>query len=254
MPPLFLSHGAPDLVLGEAPAARFQRGLAALMPRPWAIVVASAHWTTRRPAVSLAAQPATIHDFGGFPAELSRMRYPAAGEPVLARRIAGLLAAGGLDCDVVERGLDHGMWTPLAMAWPAADIPVVGLAVQPGADAAHHLRLGRALAPLAREGVLIIGSGSATHDLGSIAVGDHAPDWVTAFDDWLVAAVERGDEAALLAWTGAPHARANHPTPEHFLPLLVAAGAAGPGWRGRALHRSVTYGVLAMTSLAFDPA
>lgn len=252
--PIFISHGAPDLLLSDAPAAGFLRGLSTAIMRPRAIVVASAHWCTREPAVSLAARPGTIHDFGGFAPELYQVSYPVPGDPALARRTAGLLAEAGIPASLADRGLDHGMWAPLALAWPAADVPVVGLAVQPGQDAVHHLRLGRALAPLAGEGVLVVGSGAATHNLGALSAGQTLPSWAQTFDDWLVAAVTRGDEAALAMWKQAPSAAHNHPTPEHLLPLFVAAGAAGPGWSGRVLHRSTTYGSLAMTMLSFDPA
>jgi 4,5-DOPA dioxygenase extradiol len=251
LPPLFISHGAPSLVIEDHPARDFLVALGRTL-QPTAVVVASAHWTTGEPTVSDAAQPATIHDFGGFPAELFRLRHPAPGAPELARRIAGLLAAAGLPCRAEDRGLDHGAWVPLKLMDPEARWPVVSLAVQPGRDAAHHLALGRALAPLAREGVLVLGSGSATHDLRSVAWAvREAPAWVRSFDDWLDATLAAGDQDALAAWENAPDARRNHPSTEHFLPLLVAAGAAGPGWRGRALHRSIAHGVLSMGVYAF---
>lgn len=252
LPPLFISHGAPSLVIEDHPARDFLAGLGRTLA-PTAVVVASAHWTTGEPTVSSAAQPATIHDFGGFPDELFRMRHPAPGAPDLARRIVDLLAAADLPCRSEDRGLDHGAWVPLKLMDPEARWPVVSLAVQPGKDAAHHLALGRALAPLAREGVLVIGSGSATHDLRSVAWDvREAPAWVRSFDDWLTTTLAAGDQDALAAWDGAPDALRNHPSPEHFIPLLVAAGAAGPGWRGRALHRSIAHRVLSMAVFAFD--
>lgn len=251
LPPLFISHGAPSLVIEDHPARDFLAGLGRTLA-PSAVVVASAHWTTDEPTVSVAAQPTTIHDFGGFPAELFRMRHPAPGAPDLAKRITGLLAAADLPCRSEDRGLDHGAWVPLKLMDPEARWPVVSLSVQPGRDAAHHLAVGRALAPLAREGVLVMGSGSATHDLRSVSWNAQtAPGWVHTFDDWLTASLEVGDQDALAAWESAPDAKRNHPTPEHFLPLLVAAGAAGPGWRGRALHRSIAHGVLSMGVFAF---
>ncbi len=252
LPSLYISHGAPSLVIEDHPAREFLVALGRTLT-PSAVVVASAHWTTDQPTISTAAHPATIHDFGGFPDELYRMRHPAPGAPELAKRIAGLLSANGLTCRSEDRGLDHGAWIPLKLMDPDARWPVVSLAVQPGRDAAHHLALGRALAPLRRDGVLVIGSGSATHDLRSVAWNVRtAPAWVRSFDDWLATTLSAGDQDALAAWDSAPDALRNHPSPEHFLPLLVAAGAAGPGWRGRALHRSIAHGVLSMAMFAFD--
>lgn len=251
--PLFLSHGAPDLLLADVPAHAFLAGLAASMPRPSAIVVASAHWATRAPAVDASRAPRTIHDFAGFPAELSRVQYAAPGDPALAAEIARELAAHGFAAATVERGLDHGAWVPLALAWPDAGVPVLQVSLQPHLGSAHHLELGRALERFRHAGVLVIGSGSATHDLRALMPpGSPEPDWVQAFDDWLVAAVERGDEEALVDYRSrAPFAAENHPTEEHYFPLLVALGAAGPNARGRTLHRSTTYGVLAMSAFAF---
>lgn len=253
MPALFVSHGAPDLLLDEeAPAHRFLAGIAAQLPRPTAIVCASAHWCTPSPQVDGHPAPPTIHDFAGFPEALFRLAYPAPGSPDLATRVAGLVTAAGLSCSVSARGFDHGVWVPLRLMYPRADIPVVSLALQPRLGAAHHLALGRALAQLRDEGVLVVGSGSSSHNLAEIAVGEPTPSWVASFDDWLVGRAQAGDADALIDWQRrAPHARENHPSDEHFLPLLVACGAGGPGARGRALHRSTTYGVLAMTCIAF---
>lgn len=254
-PALFISHGAPDLLLHDLPASRFLRGFGRGLPRPRAVLVASAHWTTADPAIEAGAAPPTIHDFGGFAPELFAMRYPAPGDPVLARQAQELLARAGIAAAAVERGFDHGVWTPLAMLFPAADLPVVALSVQPRRDGAHHLALGTALAPLRDDGVLVIGSGAATHNLGEVAPGsDQAPPWVAGFDDWLVARAEAGDAGALADWRRqGPAAARNHPTPEHFLPMLVAMGAGG-GQPGRVLHRSTTWGVLRMTMLAFGGA
>ena len=250
LPTLFISHGAPDLVQHpELPAHAFLAGLAATLPRPRAMVVLSAHWESADPAVEIGEHPTTIHDFGGFDDALYRMRYPAPGDPVLAARILDLLrdwAPTG-----VRRGFDHGVWSPLAISHPAADIPVVPVSLLRGGSMADHLRLGAALAPLRHDGVLVIGSGSATHNLRELGHGA-APGWVTAFDDWLAARVEAGDTDALVRYRAlAPDARRNHPSEEHYAPLLVALGAAGPAARGRVLHRSTTYGVLSMAAFAF---
>ena len=255
LPTLFVSHGSPMLLLQDIPARDFFAGLGASLPRPRAIVVASAHWLTDVPAVSTAAKPETVHDFYGFPAELYRVRYPAPGEPDLAREVLGQLRAAGFAAgESVEQGLDHGAWQVLALAYPDADIPVFQLSIQPEQDPAWHLAVGRALASLRQNGVLVIGSGSATHNLRELRRGqnDTTDDWAAAFDDWLAARIEAGDEQALVDYRRtAPNAVRAHPTDEHLLPLYVALGAAGPGARGRRLHASFTSGALSMASYAF---
>lgn len=254
LPSLFVSHGAPTLPLDTAsPARAFLSGLGRQLPRPEALLVVSAHWETRQPSLSSAARPATIHDFHGFPPALYQLRYPAPGAPALAGRAAGLLkAAGAAPLLDPGRGLDHGAWVPLLLAWPEADVPVVQLSVLAGGDAEAHLALGRALAPLRDEGVLILGSGGAVHNLGALSRGGGpAPDWALAFEDWLVGAVEAGDEAALAAWQDdAPTARRAQPSDEHFLPLFVALGA-GDGGPGRTLHRGFEHGSLSMAAFAW---
>jgi len=258
LPALFLSHGSPALILEDCPARDFLRTVGTLVPRPKAILVVSAHWETEVPTVTTGSAPETVHDFFGFPAPLYAIRYAAPGAPALAGRVAGLLRDAGFAADGdPAQGFDHGVWAPLCLAYPAADIPVVQLSLQPRLDARHHFAIGRALAPLRDEGVLIVGSGSTTHNLMAfrqlrLSLAMPAVDWAAAFADWRAAAVQAGDEAALLDWRSAPEARRNHPTPEHFLPFFVALGAGTPGQPGRLLHRSMTYGVLAMDAYAFD--
>jgi 4,5-DOPA dioxygenase extradiol len=251
MPTVFVSHGAPTLILGESPARAFLATLGSQLPRPAAIVAVSAHWDTDLPAVSLARRPDTIHDFYGFPDALYRLRYAAPGAPELAERVARLTGAA----HDLHRGLDHGAWVPAMLGWPEADIPIFQLSVQPGESPAHHIALGRKLSALREEGVLVMGSGSATHNLRALvrSGGDSEPEpWAREFDDWLAETVEKGDEAALADYRArAPNAVDAHPTDEHFLPLHVAYGAAGEGARGRALHRSFTLGNLSMASYAF---
>lgn len=251
MPTVFVSHGSPMLILGESPARAFLATLGRQLPRPTAIVAVSAHWDTDMPAVSLARRPDTIHDFYGFPDALYRLRYAAPGAPELAERVAKLTGAA----HDLHRGLDHGAWVPAMLGWPEADIPIFQLSVQPNESPAHHIALGRKLSALREEGVLVMGSGSATHNLRALVrgVGDSEPEpWAQEFDDWLAETVESGDEAALADYRAqAPNAEDAHPTDEHFLPLHVAYGAAGAGARGRALHRSFTLGNLSMASYAF---
>lgn len=257
-PTLFVSHGAPTLALEPGEAGGMLTRLGRELPRPQSILVVSAHWETARPSVSTAAVPRTIHDFYGFPRELYSLSYGAPGAPRLAERVRELLAGADIDCDESpDRGLDHGAWVPLRYLYPAADVPVTQLAVSPALGAAHHLALGRALAPLAEEGVLVIGSGSLTHNLREVsfdAPAEAAPDWVTAFADWAAATVASGDTAALVDYRRrGPFACRNHPTDEHFLPLLVAMGAAGEGATGRRVPGGVSHAVLAMDALVFNP-
>jgi len=260
LPAIFVTHGAPTLVVDDTPARDFLAALGQEVGTPDAILCVSAHWERRRPAVSIAPRPETIHDFYGFPPPLYELAYPAPGAPDVADKAAALIRDGGLDCDEDPgRGLDHGAWTPLMLMYPAADIPVAQVSVQSAAGPAHHLALGAALAPLRDENVLILASGSATHDLSSF--GRHGLDApptpeTAAFDDWLVDTVGGGDTEALVDYRRrAPHAARNHPTDEHFLPLFAALGAGGTGGGpGRVLHRSCTYGIIAMTAFAFGEA
>lgn len=255
-PSVFVSHGAPTLALTPCPARAFLAGLGRTLGRPEAILCVSAHWETAEPAVSAATEPETIHDFYGFPAPLYQLRYPAPGAPALAERVTSLLKTSGLSCARdAGQGLDHGAWVPLLLMYPEADIPVAQISVNMPRGPAHHVALGRALAPLREEGILVLGSGGATHNLmefrGSAA--DAAPfPHVEAFDAWLTEAAEAGDEVRLVDYLRtAPEARRIHPRDEHFMPFFVAFGAGGPDAKGRKLHSSFTHGMLSMASFAF---
>ena len=256
MPSLFLSHGAPTLPLTDTQARAFLSQLGNTLERPKAILVVSAHWETAVPTVNAVDSNETIHDFGGFPRALYDLRYPAPGAPALAGRIAELLQSCGFVCNIDKRrGLDHGAWIPLLLMYPKADIPVLQLSVQPHLGPEHHLRVGRALAQLRNEGVLIIGSGSFTHDLSEFrghGPNDPAPNWVNNFADWFDAALTKGETDALIDYRRrAPFATKNHPTEEHLLPLYAALGAAGGQARVERLHASSTYSVLRMDVYAF---
>ena len=237
LPSLFVSHGSPMLPLTGSPARSFLQGLGASLERPKAILVASAHWETQLPAVNAVARNDTIHDFSGFPPALYRLSYPA-----------------GLASEIdFTRGLDHGAWVPLLLAYPDADIPVLQVSVQSQLGPAHHFQLGQALAPLRAEGVLVIGSGSWTHDLrrfrGQAIDAPEAPD-VTAFSDWMDKALTEGRRSDLLTYrTKAPYAAQEHPTEEHLLPLFVAMGAGGN--TPRRIHQSASYGILRMDAYSF---
>ncbi|WP_228061772.1 DODA-type extradiol aromatic ring-opening family dioxygenase [[Phormidium] sp. LEGE 05292] len=205
--------------------------------------------------VSAAKQPRTIHDFSGFPEPLYQLKYPAPGAPELAERIVSLLAQANIPCDIhPERGLDHGAWTPLILAYPAADIPVTQLSIQYYRDPLYYWQLGQALEPLRHEGVLIVGSGGTTHNFYAFDEDYHAepPYWVQQFDEWLAKTIEQGNWEALIGYRQlAPFASENHPTEEHLLPLFVALGAGGATARGIRLHRSYTYGAFSMAAYAF---
>jgi len=253
IPPVFISHGSPMLLLEPGRAGPAWRALAQDLPRPRAILAVSAHWNTRAPAVSAAAQPETIHDFYGFPQALYELAYPAPGAPDLAAEVAELVPGIQIDS---ERGLDHGAWSPLRAMYPAADIPAIQLAVMPQADAEAHYRLGKMLRPLTQRGVLVLASGGLTHNLRDMvadaADGEVLP-YVAEFRDWLVDALEQHDLAALLDWRRqAPHAARAHPSAEHLLPLYVALGAAGEDATARTAYRDAQLGALALDAFVFD--
>ena len=257
-PSVFVSHGAPTLVVEQNDANAFLRRLGAELGRPRAILCVSAHWNTHVPTVSAAEQPETSHDFGGFPAELYCMHYPAPGAPQLAERVVELLKAAHSTAQVAQtRGLDHGAWVPLLLMYPTADIPVTQLSVQPHAGAGAHFQMGRALAPLRREGVLILATGSVTHNLAWLSPDDITPAWALEFNDWLDRKINEGAVSELLAYRQhAPRSTLAHPTEEHLLPLFVALGAGTDEQapRGRVLHRSWTHGSLSMAAYSFGAA
>jgi 4,5-DOPA dioxygenase extradiol len=262
LPALFVSHGAPDLPIRDGAVMEFLKGLHLQLPKPKAILVISAHWNSAEPIVSLATQPQTIYDFSGFPEAIYRLSYPAPGAPELGNRVIHLLNEAGFPCQGhPSRGLDHGAWTPLILAYPDADIPVTQLSIQPRAGVLHHYRLGQALAALRSEGVLIFASGSLTHNLWAIEGGYDAPplDWVRVFDEWIAERVADKDWNALLNYRQvAPYAAENHPTDEHLLPFFVALGAGDAiPFRerfaiGMRLHHSFTYGALSMAAYSFS--
>jgi 4,5-DOPA dioxygenase extradiol len=239
VPSLFLSHGAPNILLYPSDTRAFWQSLSARLPRLSAVLVMSAHFPAAQATFEKGDHPGVIHDFGGFEPELYDMSYSAPGAPALAEKAFGLARAAGFSAALSEgRGYDHGTWVPLKAIYPEADIPVATLSVQPRENGARQLALGRALAPLRDEGVLIVGSGGATHNLRAFFAGEDTPLWARSFNDWLCEKIEAGDAQAVAAWEQGPDALRNHPTPEHFLPLPFAFGAAGPGARGRRLHHA----------------
>lgn len=251
LPTIFVSHGAPTLAIEPGPAHHFLQAFGKDLGKPASILVLSAHFDASIATVTASAAPETIHDFRGFPEALYNMTYPAPGNPALAHRVGDLLSVAGIPTQTDEqRGLDHGAWVPLSLMYPDADVPVVQLSIDSRKGAAYHLRLGKLLRPLREEGVLIIGSGGATHNLSrAFSSPRDAPlvDWAHTFREWLAGAVEsdRRDDLANYR-TVAPDAHRNHPTEEHFMPLLCAVGATGPDEPRRRVHRSDEYGALAM--------
>lgn len=229
---LFLSHGSPMHAVSPGEVGDAWQALGRRLPRPDAVLIASAHWETALPMVTGSAKPETIHDFGGFPRELYDIRYPASGNPDLASRTVRLLKDAGITSGIDGcRGLDHGAWVPLRWMYPEADIPVIQLSVSPARGTLHHIALGRALQPLREAGVLIIGSGHATHNLRDWIVNrghDQPLRYAVEFAQWLELRLGAHDEDALVHYRDqAPGAVRAHPTEEHYLPLLVAYGAAG---------------------------
>ena len=249
MPSLFVSHGSPTVMIEPESAGRaFLSSLSEFFPKPRAIVVVSAHWETDKPVVTGSPQPETIHDFYGFPDELYQKRYPALGDPILAHQVAQLV--GGEVDDA--RGLDHGAWSPLSLIYPKADIPVVQLSLQPMKDAQYHYDIGKRLSVLREEGVLIMASGSITHNLRELKWYQNTPDaWAQEFEDWFVTAIHDNDHDTLLnAAQLAPHYERSHPRDEHWLPVYVALGAARQ--RATLLHRGFEHKNLSMAAVRFD--
>jgi 4,5-DOPA dioxygenase extradiol len=227
LPVIFAAHGAP-MLLDDAGWMRELADWSAAMPRPSAILVVSAHWDHRPTTIGAVRPIPLVYDFYGFPARYYTIQYPSPGAPDLAARVRALLAASGLPVrDEPERGLDHGVYVPLMAMHPDADIPVLQISM-PGLEPAPLFELGRALAPLRDEGVLIFGSGFLTHNLR--ARGQETPSWAREFDAWAADAISRFDVDAMIDFAArAPAVHLALPTTEHYTPLLVAAGAAAAG-------------------------
>ena len=263
LPTLYLSHGSPMTALEPREAGAFMQRLGpaidAAFGRPRAILAVSAHSLARQPVLLAGARHEAVYDFSGFPDELYTLRYDAPGAPELAHRVSHLLAQAGMPAQQLDQGgLDHGIWTPLRYAYPQADVPVLPLAFVPDWSPAQLVAFGQALAPLADEGVLVVGSGSLTHNLRMVFGGQRpevdAPEipQSAAFREWVLQRSAAGDVPALLDYRAqAPHAALMHPSDEHWLPWYPAWGAAGANTQAVRIHASLTYGCLAMDAYAF---
>lgn len=254
MPSLFVSHGAPTFAIEPGLAGAQLRALGLALDKPRAVVVVSPHWMTRGVEITAADRPDTVHDFGGFPRSLYSLQYPAPGSPELAARVQRQLESQGIPVRLdARRGLDHGAWVPLMYLFPEADVPVIQVSLPFDADEAKAFALGQALAPLAQDGLLIVGSGSLTHNLYEFRTGEaRAAAYAQEFSAWVRQAVRDGDMTRLgQTLELAPHADRAHPTKEHFLPLLVAAGAASTSSPVTVLNGGIRHGVLAMESYVF---
>ncbi len=259
-PALFLSHGSPMTGLLEEPYTESLKKLATEFPRPRAIVIVSAHTVSgddRTVEICAASHPGIIHDFGGFPRELYEIDYPCPGDPLLAHRVSSLCAASGFQAREGNRRLDHGVWVPLRLMYPEADIPVVCVTLPWPGDPRRSLLLGKALAELRREGVMLIGSGGAVHNLGLLEwAGKRGPaqPWASGFESWVMDCVNARNVEDLLSFEElAPQAELAHPTTEHFYPLFFAIGASLPGDQVRWVQPDIQYGTLSMLCFALSP-
>jgi 4,5-DOPA dioxygenase extradiol len=253
-PSLFVSHGAPTFALDPGLLGQKLKQLGEQLTDLAAVAVVSAHWQTTAVRVMQTAAPETLHDFRGFPQALYQLRYPAPGAPLIASDTAMLLRAAGIEASLDDRrGFDHGAWVPLLYLLPEAQVPIFQVSMPFDLDAKGALRLGRALGSLRQRGVLVMGSGSLTHNLGEIGLSDpQSTKYAAEFTAWIRAQVERRDLQALADYRRrAPHAARAHPTEEHFLPLLVALGASDDADAVTVLEGGMTYGVLSMESYAF---
>jgi 4,5-DOPA dioxygenase extradiol len=257
MPVLFLAHGSPMLALEPGEYGPVLERLGASLPVVRGIVVISAHWPADRAiGVTSSSHPEQIYDFAGFPLELYRVRYRPKGDPFRAQRIVRSLEAAGFKAKAdPARGLDHGVWVPLRYLFPQATVPVVQVALPNPETPARLMELGAALAPLRREGVLIIGSGGIVHNLGVLQWRDEHADpqpWAVEFEQWILTHLLEGDRKALLKYReDAPFAALAVPESEHLDPLFVVLGATGPAESIRPVYQRMQYGNLSLLSLGF---
>lgn len=256
LPSLFVSHGSPTFAIEPGIAGPALSALGQRLPRPKAVLVVSPHWMTREARVGTSALPPTIHDFGGFPPALYQLTYPVSGHPAQAARALEVLRVAGWAAEADgERGLDHGAWVPMMYLFPQVDVPVFQVSLPARLDGEKAYAYGQALAPLADEGVLIVGSGSLTHNLYEVRFDDPRGEgeaYATEFAGWMHQTLQARDHERLQQTMAlAPHAHRAHPTPEHLWPLMVAAGAAGAEAPAVHIAGGMTHGVLSMDAFLF---
>lgn len=248
LPVLFLGHGNPMNALADNAFTRALASLGDALPRPKAVLCVSAHWLTEGFAVTADAVPDTLHDFAGFPPELFAVRYDAPGDPALAAEVSRLLAPRTVPL-WQERGLDHGAWSVLRRVYPAADVPVVELSVDPARPIAEHYALGQALRPLRERGVLIVASGNIVHNLRRMRwEGEPSPEpWAVEFDAFVASRAAARDDAPLLAPpSDMPGGPLSIPTLDHWLPFVVALGAARPDDAVSFPYAAIDHGTMSM--------
>ena len=253
-PVLFISHGAPTFAMEPSQLGPQLNALGKTLTNIRAVLLVSPHWQTRGVKVMAGSAPETVHDFGGFPAALSQLQYPAAGAPELAREVGDLLARAGWPVGTDERrGFDHGAWVPLMHLLPNADVPVFQVSMPHDLNTAAAYQLGQALAPMRDQGILILGSGSMTHNLHEFRQFAGKPeDYVVEFTQWVRQTVQSKDAQRLIDYRRlAPHALRAHPSEEHFLPLLVAMGASANDESVDVLNGGIDHSVLSMESYAW---
>ncbi len=255
IPSFFIAHGAPSLALENNEYTAFLRNLASQLPKPRAIVLFSAHWESREQQVSGSASYDTIYDFSGFQKELYQIQYPASGDPSIANEVQALLQKENIPSGIdTVRGLDHGAWVVLHLLYPQADIPVIALSVNRHLSNAEQYRIGKALSSLREKDILIIGSGGTVHNLRRLDWGaSHINDWAAQFDGWLEDKLKAWDVESLFQYDQiAPYAKEAVPTPEHFIPLLLAMGSGDSNKKATLLRRDYQFGNLSLNCWKFE--
>lgn len=254
MPALFIGHGSPMNAIADNAYTQTLNALGARLPRPRAVLCVSAHWMTEGTWITHQAQPRTIHDFNGFPKVLHDIQYPAPGDPALAEVIAAQIAEPHINLDDEHWGFDHGAWSVLRHVFPKADVPVLQLSLNMERPAADHFAVGRALAPLRDQGILIVGSGNIVHNLHLIKWDENAPPfpWAVEFDAWVKDQLDAKNPSALVNDALASEAgRLSIPTPEHWYPFLYAVGAASPDEAAETVFDGLQNASISMRSVAF---
>ena len=253
MTSVFISHGAPDRIIRDEPASLFFQSLPTRREKPSAIVILSAHWETEKLTITQSGKLASVHDFYGFPPELDEINYIAQQPKWLADKVIEGLENNGYSVDMSSRGIDHGVWTVLAPMYPKADVPVLQVSLPRSPDLNRYIDLGQALAGLTTQNILVVGSGSATHNLMRLSHESAPPSWAVDFVAWLQnAVIHRQHDQLVNLYSQAPYGKLAHPTLEHYVPLLVASGVHFSG-SAELIHDSYEYGALNNSAFIFEP-